>query len=195
MVFFLLSFLFLYVKQGKLIVNRKMHIKKMKFLLNLKPWQLFSLILVPNLIPAFSFWIELLDVIALFVYIGWIYSIGVTMHSLVSDVNKPNLLYFKICCIFISVTYVIELFVSYSFNEFIGYSFNKWMILLVIFVICIMFYVFMFAAQMLESVINGYLVYGSDSLKAFFGFWFFPIGIWYIQPVVQRVLKQNEAHI
>jgi hypothetical protein len=160
----------------------------MKFLLNLKPWQLFILIIGPALIPAFSFWIQLLYVLGLLVYIGWIYAIAVNMHALVSDGHKPSLLYFKICCIVISATYFIGLFMDDNFDEPI-------MIPLLLFMIYSMLYVFMFGARMIESVANGYLVNRSDSLKAFFGFWFFPIGIWYIQPAVQRLLRQNEANI
>jgi hypothetical protein len=61
-------------------------------------------------------------------------------------------------------------------------------------IIVIVLYSFMFAARMLESAIEGKIVNRSDSLKTFFYIWFFPIGIWYIQPAVKRVLIQQEIH-
>ncbi|MGZ3814089.1 MAG: hypothetical protein ACXVB0_23960 [Mucilaginibacter sp.] len=52
------------------------------------------------------------------------------------------------------------------------------------------------AARMLESMFEGELVNRSDALKAFFGLWFFPFGIWYIQPAVKRVLdKYDSDHV
>ena len=54
-------------------------------------------------------------------------------------------------------------------------------------------YISMFAARMLESVIEGELANKSDSLKGFFYFLFFPIGVWYIQSAVQRVLAKYKG--
>jgi hypothetical protein len=110
------------------------------------------------------------------------------MYSLVNERNKPNLIVFKTCCFLVSVTYAVQLFT--------GYSSIDWIMIPIIFcMIGLLLNMFMFTARMIESVANGYLVNRSDSLKAFFGFWFFPVGIWYIQPAVQRLVKENEVHI
>jgi len=49
-----------------------------------------------------------------------------------------------------------------------------------------------FAGKMLESVIEGEIVGNSDALKAIICFVIFPVGLWYIQPAIQRVLAKYD---
>ena len=117
------------------------------------------------------------------------------MHEFIPLNTKPGAKYFRFDCLyiqFISIAVVVfaiaEMLLglhlptlSYTVQSIIT------MILLLYF-IWSWVYISMFAARMLESVIEGELVNKSDSLKGFFCFLFFPIGVWYIQPAVQRVL-------
>ena len=68
-----------------------------------------------------------------------------------------------------------------------------WPILIIL--MFINFYVLGFAAQVLESAIQGKKVSFNESLKVFFALWFFPIGIWYIQPLIKRVLDERTVEI
>ena len=159
----------------------------MEFLLRLKSWQLFAIIILPLMVS--SFWLDqLLYGIGYVVYIGWMYSIGIKMHSLFSFQSKPKVIYFKISCLSALLIVIITTFFDPLQN---GPSFAFWIESVVI--VCSMFYILNFAARMLESVIQGKIIGFSDSLKAFFGFWFFPFGIWYIQPVVKIVLEKHET--
>lgn len=162
----------------------------MNFLLRLKSWQLFLLFIVPYNFLSFSVLGIGLFLLWISVYVGWIYSIGVAMHALIPSKNKPRIIFFK-CYSLLATTLLLATFVSGHLgisNFIITYPFD----LFVLFPIGLFvnFSMWMFAARMLESVIQGENVNRSDALKTFFMFWFFPIGVWYIQPAVKRVLEK-----
>jgi hypothetical protein len=167
----------------------------MKFLLYLQPWKLF-LIFFLSVIFSSNHSIGLgVCLLCWIVYTGWIYHIGITMQRLIPLSTKPGIKYFMFNCLYIqfvfiamvafaiakmlfglylpTLSYIIQLITSVVFLSYFIWS---WL------------YISMFAARMLESVIEGELVNKSDSLKSFFCFLFFPIGVWHIQPAVQRVL-------
>jgi len=161
-------------------------------LLRLKSWQLFLLLLLSYFLPSGYVFERVANLLFIGIYLGWIYSVGFVMHSLLPDKRKPGITYFKISCLFIIVLFITLSFTGgYTINQdnYKEYGNSIWFLVpLILYTIWSMLYMFMFAAQMLESMIEGRLVLRSDSLKGFFGFWFFPFGVWYIQPAVQRVL-------
>ncbi len=171
----------------------------MKFLLYLKPWKLFFIFFICMILscsPSFGTAAELVFWV---MYTGWVYHIGVTMHGLIPPSVRPKISYFKFNCLFIQFIALLFVFVtliatvfnisipnlsdnirSITLGIYLGYSIWCWI------------YISMFAARMLESVIEGKLVNKSDSLKGFVCLLFFPYGVWYIQPAVQQVLRKYE---
>ncbi len=166
----------------------------MEFLLRLKSWQLFVLVFIPAMIPGDTLWGSI-SAFWVVVYIGWIYAIGSSMNKLIPEKVRPQASYFKFSCLFILIAvFGILLTGGYKINQdnIQDYGYKAWILIpLSFYMMWSMLYVFAFAAKMLESVIEGQAVGLSDALKAFFGFWFFPIGLWYIQPAVQRVLQSK----
>jgi hypothetical protein len=167
----------------------------MKFLLYLKPWKLFLLFFLCVIFSANHY--TGLGVCVLFwiVYTAWVYNIGTAMHKLIPLNTKPGIKYFKFNCLYIQ--FVLIAIVVFAIAEMLlglhlptmPYSVQSIIkIILLLYLIWSWVYFSMFAARMLESVIEGELVNKSDSLKGFFCLLFFPIGVWYIQPAVQRVL-------
>ena len=171
----------------------------MNFLLRLKSWQLFFLIILPSLLVQIDFLTKnlvCLTLISIFpgtVQVGWIYAIGVSMHTLLPQNLKPAILYFKISCLVILLGIIFADFYSTFFinhNIYELFLSHLWIFIPIsLYLFWSYLYIFMFTARMVESAIEGKLVKRSDSLKVFWWFWFFPIGIWYIQPSVQRVLN------
>ena len=93
-------------------------------------------------------------------YIGWIYSIGVTMYNLIPVSLKPNgIRYFKLSCM---VTWLILIFFSFYYplniNEANIYFTGATMMLLIGNII----FIVSFSAKMLESVIEGKIVNFND---------------------------------
>jgi hypothetical protein len=161
----------------------------MNLLLHLKAWQLFLLIAIPLLIDSDSLIFEIINLFGFCVYTAWIYAIGFTMHSLLPDnLNKPNISNFKIGCL----TMIIAIFVGYS-STFLGYHNLYLSAVFVLIIFTSLFFSVGFAARMLESKLDRRIANRSDSLKNIFCILFFPIGIWIIQPLIKRVLTQEES--
>ncbi|NCD71390.1 hypothetical protein [Mucilaginibacter agri] len=170
-------------------------------LLKLKAGHLFLLFILFQLIYEQASFSSLIQFIALLIYIGWIYSIGSYMHGLIPPKLRPGITYFRVSCLFIIFLWVIGYFIQGYFANEELFQINSYKSLLYIsltlYTAWSILYIFSFAARMLESVIEGEITNLSDSLKAFFCFWFFPIGMWYIQPAVHRVIENrlNKANI
>ena len=163
----------------------------MKFLLYLKPWVLFLIFIASILLASDSSYGLFIGFACWIIYAGWIYQIGVTMHNYTSLQNKPSIRYFQFsCCLMPFMIMSTQIFYLYL-EAFITVN-ETLSTIISIAISCYMcwtwLYICMFAARMLESVIEGELVNKSDSLKGFVCLLFFPFGVWYIQPAVQRVL-------
>jgi len=170
-------------------------------LLKLKATHLFLLLILVTLLSEMEIFGNVIKFIGLLFYISWMYSIGSYMNSFIPEKSRPSITYFQISCLFIVLfeifTYLTIGYISddelFQFNGYKSYLF----ILFGLYSAWSMLYIFSFAARMLESVIEGKITTLNKSIKGFFCFWFFPIGIWYIQPAVHRVIENhpNNANI
>jgi hypothetical protein len=146
------------------------------------------------MIPSDTLW-GTISFFGVVLYIGWIYAVGCSMNKSIPQRLRPQKSYFKFSCLFILVAlFGVMLTGGYNINQdnIQDYGYKAWVLIpFSFYLIWSMLYIFAFAARMLESVIEGQVVGFSDALKAFFGFWFFPIGLWYIQPAVQRILQSQ----
>jgi hypothetical protein len=174
----------------------------MNFLLRLKAWQMFLFLMVffvlPSLFPlvfihgGFLFEFTFLFLV---VFLLWVYSIGVKMNALIPAAFRPGTSRFKIYCLVAPVSAGFILGLSF-FSVNLGVNTGVYLILVLTSVIAYfysIFSVFMFAARMLKTVVLGYPANKSDAIAEFFCIWMFPIGVWIIQPMVNKVLaKQDE---
>ena len=161
----------------------------MKILLRLKAWQLFVLTLVPMMFVGLNILFQIIYLLGAAIYVGWIFSVGSTMHSFIDSESRPRIIYFKISCLLMFSIIVVGFYTPF---ESIGNTYFYFVFGII--GIVVMLYSFMFAARMLESAIEGKIVNRSESLKTFFYIWVFPIGVWYLQPAVKRVLMQHETN-
>lgn len=167
----------------------------MDLLLRFKPWHLFFLLLIPAMFSWFSRFALIWDSIFFVFYTGWAYAIGLKMNSLLPLAIRPGTRYLKIqYWLLIGVTLFTYNILPYSRFFRYGYAYNtSYSIVFLIVFAYLLFSTWMFAARMLESIIKGRIINRSASLKTFFCFWFFPIGVFQIQPAVQRVLAKYES--
>jgi hypothetical protein len=163
-------------------------------LLKLKHWQLFLILLllpaiqINNIVDFILWWVWLI------LFVGWIFSIGFIAFKKLTIEKKINCLYFKISTL---ITIAISIILSYIFSDvfLLKHDFYEKYIDSLAIVIplqsCLLFsllYQFYFSAKMLASVSKGKLADYKQWLPFFFSFWLFPIGIWFIQPKVNRFL-------
>ncbi len=146
----------------------------------------------PNL-PSFNF-MTLFSVMMIFftgTLFGWFWSVAVGLQSKVPDGVKMKLKKFKIF-FFIPLIYIllIQGLMQITIKEL---NFNPWIFAFIvplhlISMFCI-FYNLYFVAKTIKTVELQREVSFSDFAGDFFLIWFYPIGIWIIQPRINRIIK------
>jgi hypothetical protein len=149
---------------------------------------IYSIIPV-ELVAAFSI------VVILFVTLVfcWFYSLGSSLYKKLPQTVKMNLTGFKILLflsavykVFASV-YLLFLFSRISAGGEINLKILAYLSPLYLLSACCTFYCFYFIAKALKTVEQQKPVTFGDFKTEFFMVWIFPIGIWFIQPRVNRL--------
>jgi hypothetical protein len=177
----------------------------MKRIINLKHWQLFLIMLLPvlvsELIPTDMFLLRtLLSFISFFTLFFWMYSIVYVLSEEVFKGERQNKKYYL-------TAYLVFIFAGVA-----GYLLNKYFILtngrsinigdgvlfwfMLILIMCSLwciFYIYYYTARTI-SLTNIKLNpdEGSITTNYFLAFWFYIIGIWFIQPKIKELLSMNE---
>lgn len=131
------------------------------------------------------------------VLFGWFYTVGVNLNKKLPDTVKMNLTKFKwfffipITCMFLFYIFVLVLFKSISNGEQLNSAFIAVTILPYLFSIFCLFYCIYFNAKSLKAVDLQRPVTFSDYVREFFLFWFFPIGVWLIQPRINKIFSET----
>ena len=179
----------------------------MKILLRMKHWQLFILLLAPSFIlniflfsaqqdfstTALQFSIGM--VLTTAVFFGWFYSMGTMLHRKLPDTVRMNITRFKIF-LFIPLIYI--LFLSFFFgpisinDDLSGAVMTGLIIPVHLFSMFCIFYCLYFNAKALKAVEWQKNVTFSDFAGEFFLIWFFPIGLWIIQPRINKLVENNK---
>ncbi|MDB5122146.1 MAG: hypothetical protein JWP94_275 [Mucilaginibacter sp.] len=167
----------------------------MNVFLHLKAFQLFLIFIVSALFTSSSILGRTIECLFVCIYIGWIYSIGTSMNELIPTNVRPRAAYFKASCLLVSlwIIVIIMIFGGYSIdqNNYRSYGYWLWVLLpLHLYLTFSLIYIIYFAAKMLTSVIDGEIADFSTSYKLFFAIWIYPIGLWFIQPVIQKILSR-----
>lgn len=167
----------------------------MKILLKLKHWQMFTLLFIPMLFPAYTTIGQIVNLLWFSLFLTWIYTIAKTAYKQLKADHIIKINYFNFSVIFI-ITWLIAMALIFVGGYNINQEFENliWIIFpLHLFAMWSIFYVFYFAAKMLISAIEGKIVGFDKSLGYFFGFWFFPIGVWFIQPKAQQLIDKDNG--
>jgi hypothetical protein len=180
--------------------------------LTLKNWQLFGLLVgLPMIFPFFAIVIYIskpstfilagmIPVIMLLVmgcFLSWFYALGTNLHKKLPVTAKMSLTRFKIF-LFIPIGYIL-LFCAFMLTMFYnvsnGVSPNPAIFSLIVpfhlFSMFCIFYCLYFNAKALKSVELQRPVSFSDFAGEFFLIWFFPIGVWIIQPRINKLFDGN----
>lgn len=182
----------------------------MKKLLSLKHWQLFLLLIgIPLVLEsiAIGLIIATKDPTALFmvvpimmigstgVFFGWFWALGTNLHAKLPLGVKMNLTRFKVFLL-IPAIYIglISIFIFGAFKTIPHKGEMNWQIIPVIFplhffaMFCI-FYCLYFIAKEIKAVELQRPVTFSDFAGEFLLIWFYPIGIWIIQPRINKLFR------
>lgn len=176
--------------------------------LTLKHWQLFGLLVgVPMIFqfvimgsviasrnPTIMFAVfPVMMILFIGIFFGWFYALGTNLHKKLPETVTMNLTKFKIF-LFIPVVYMLILSV-FMFGMFsiisTGAEPNPTFLVLIVplhlFSMFCIFYCLYFIAKALKAVELQKPVKFSDYVGEFFLIWYFPVGIWIIQPRVNKL--------
>ncbi len=175
--------------------------------LTLKHWQVFVLLFVIPFglqiitivlsifynIPILEYFSSIIMVLYMSLFFGWLYSLGTNLQKKLPLKSKMNLWRFKIF-LFIPFIYIFLISVSmlglFS-NLSDGVHSNLSVIALIVplhlFSMFCIFYCLYFVAKSLKAVELDRPVTVSDYVGEFFMLWFFPFGIWIIQPRINNL--------
>jgi hypothetical protein len=178
----------------------------MKILLKIKHWQLFLLTWgIPILIDIFTFsdpglLIKLFPVMMVVFTIavfGWVWAISTELHSKLPVDVKLNVGRFKILFL-IPIVYLlgVTIWMGYNFYGEPGKQGDNMggVVALIIFLhlfsmVCI-FLGLRFAAKTMKSVELGRMAKFGDYAGEFFLIWFSPIGVWILQPRLNKLIEK-----
>lgn len=186
----------------------------MEKFLTAKHWQLFLiLVLVPIILfmslvifgaisQNVSLIISVVPAISLLhmlIFFSWFYSIGTYFHKYLPNNVRLNLKTFHVFLI-IPVSYIILIFLSMIFAYQYGQTSNGSnslienspgiIVPLHLFSMFCIFYCLRFISKTIKSIeLNREAKFG-DYAGEFFLIWFFPIGIWIVQPKINEMVQK-----
>jgi hypothetical protein len=186
---------------------------QMKKLLTLKHWHLFVLlmgvpivmqiILLASLISdsnplSIMIFFPFMMLFLVAVLFGWLYAVGTNLHKRLPASVYMNVGLFK-AFMFIPAMYLL-LISGLVFSVFLNIpkmpEINPAIFLVIvplhIFSIVCIFYCLYFNAKALKTVELQKPATVSEYIGEFFLIWFFPIGIWFIQPRINKLFATNE---
>ena len=164
----------------------------MQKILTIKPWIVFIVIIVSSLLSntkiggIFSF-----ILMSLFTY--WTLEVGKNLHKRLIDNKKLSLKRFQYQIGYVVIYLVLTFYLfdgGYEINnENINeYGWTAWVIIpLHILLMYCMIHTIYFLSKCINQIRNKKEGYGWYML----GFWFFPIGIWIIQPRIIKILNEK----
>ena len=189
----------------------------MNWFLKAKHWQLFLIIfglpiicrIAVFVIYIFSFEDEvfilktflvlssIVNFVSILLFFAWLWSVGVILQKQIAPALKLNLRYFKIALLIpfmISMCAAIWFQITFganSFNpDFMGFAFFALLVyVIVLFTVLLipMAYGIFFVAKTIKTLELKKEVKRSDFISEIIFIVFFPIGVWFIQPLINHI--------
>jgi hypothetical protein len=184
----------------------------MKIFLTLKHWQLFILLVgvpftaeillmgavVASRDPRVAFYLfPILLILSLGSFSAWFYSLGTNLFKRVPLTVKMSLTRFKIF-FFFQIAYILFLtvfmagvFSSVSIVGNVNPAIFSFILPLHIFAMFCIFYCLYFNAKALKAIELKRPVTFGEYAGEFFLIWFFPIGVWFLQPRINSLTNST----
>jgi len=170
----------------------------LKIFLKAKAWQLFIVFLAPMSLPAFFFptvtkaLIGLVYFLWMLAVFGWIYSVGTACNRLLSKRLTRNPLLYNLSFIYLfaySVLCYLLLFNPVRSGQMT--IFPSGLMPLPLIGMFLAFYAFWFTARQFSSWMKNAEVTFLEYSGVLFLFWFSPIGVWFVQPKINQLVKDD----
>ena len=137
-------------------------------------------------------------------FFGWFWSIGIGLQKYIPTDIKMKIKKFKIF-FFIPLTYILFLVVTIgtafygisSGSNAVGGIVGKMLFVVIpmhLFSMFCIFYLLYFVSKTIKTTELKQTVTFSDFIGEFFMIWFFPIGIWFIQPRINKIVSEKSTN-
>jgi len=145
--------------------------------------------------------IPLIMIFFALIYFGWFWSVGVGLDKLIPDRLKLKVGRFKLFLLFpLIYIFFFTTFMVYAMSSVLNSNvdpiFNNFMFIIPmhLFSMFCIFYCLYFVAKTIKTAEMQKEVSFGDFAGEFFLIWFFPIGVWILQPKINKMLAdENEA--
>lgn len=122
----------------------------------------------------------------------WIWIVATGLQDKVPEDIKLKVNKFKVFFIIPMVYFV--LYMTLFFPSIMNFDVEPTLFLIIMplhfFAMFCMLYCLYFAAKTIRTVELKRIVHSSDYIGEFFLIWLFPIGVWFIQPRINKIVKQ-----
>ncbi|MCP4986693.1 MAG: hypothetical protein GY928_11750 [Colwellia sp.] len=175
-----------------------------KIFVKVKHWQLFVVLCGLMFIPSFFIFdspipllYEVLMIMFMFVFSCWLYAVSKECNKRTSVELQKSPIYMLIGLIYFTIFTIVSSMLLFSVQDSTQPQNISLIIPLIIpfylLAAACIFYSFGFTAKRLVTLQRGERVGFFDYSGLFFMFWFFPFGIWFIQPKVNSLLGNENA--
>jgi len=175
----------------------------MEYFLKIKAWLLFLLVFGSQFIMVIGIIFSrnalainiIFDITTFFifaVFLAWFWTVGIFLNRKIPGGIRPYSSFFRFGIVYNSIYYILfyVLFKSLSSSSD-SISISPLIFLFHIFAMICMFYMIYFVAKNLVIVEQNRNITFSDFAGPFFLIWFFPIGIWFIQPRINMIFQNS----
>lgn len=130
-----------------------------------------------------------LTVVFMLGFLGWFWSMGTFLDSILQPALRLELRIFRLALIYpmIYIPIFMASFISLSVNPVMFAAIFPFHLL----AMSCMFYLLYFVSKSLVMVETNRAVSFYDYAGPFFLLWFFPIGVWFIQPRINRLYEEK----
>ncbi|MBE9483892.1 MAG: hypothetical protein IMY74_03540 [Bacteroidetes bacterium] len=125
----------------------------------------------------------------------WTWAAGIQLNKRLPEELQMNSIFFKICffypIVYVPLIILVVLTVIYPGSEFFPFGF----LLLIpfhLFAIFCSFYCYYFVARVIKTNELGQHAYISDYIAEVFMIWFFFVGIWFLQPKINKMVSATD---
>jgi hypothetical protein len=151
--------------------------------------------ILPAIPPGLVMTISILTIVFISLIFCWLYSLGVNLHEKLPETAGMKLPIFKVF-LFVSTAHEIVasvcmyfLFLEISSGKVLDMKMLSFFTPLHLISMCSAFYCFYFIAKAFKSIELQKIVTFADCKATFFLVWLFPVGIWLIQPKINKLFQ------
>jgi hypothetical protein len=145
----------------------------------------------PNFFNSMAIFYPVITFVFLFGYMGWFWAMAIGLKNKVPDTLKMKTGKFKFFFLFVIIYLLV--FSIYFVRLFMSFDFEPLVFAIIfpmhIFDMFCLFYCIYFASKTIKIIELNREVTFVDYAGEFFLIWFFPIGLWFIQPKINKMIE------